>query len=90
MNEELKKEIQFIVSDEVRRQLKGGLFTARKLTDTPTDALSVVPRKFVTMNGATAGRPTSSIIGQRYFDTTLGYPVYWSGTTWVKSDGTAA
>lgn len=62
-------------------------FTARKLTDTPTDALAVVNRKFVTLNGVTASRPTSSILGQFYFDTTLGYPVWWNGSTWVDSGG---
>lgn len=63
-------------------------FVARKLSDTPTDALAVVNRKFVTMNGATAGRPTSSIIGQFYFDTTLNKPIWLgNGYSWVDSAG---
>lgn len=44
--------------------------------------------------GATADRPTSQLDstsqGFEYFDTTLGFPVWWSGTGWVKYDGTAA
>lgn len=75
---------------QMRDYLKNQAFVATKRTDTPTDALQVVNRKFVTLNGATANRPVSSILGQFYFDTTLGYPVWWNGSTWVKYDGTAA
>lgn len=78
------------VKHSVADYLKGPAFTDRKLTDTPTDSLSVVNRKFVTLNGVTGNRPTGSILGQFYFDTTLGYPVWWNGSTWVKYDGTAA
>lgn len=41
-----------------------------------------------TTSGPTTGRPASpSFIGQRYFDTTLGFPVWWSGAHWVNSTG---
>lgn len=74
----------------VRQYMQGGAFTDRKLTDTPTDALSVVNRKFVTQNGST--RPASSIVGLQFFDTTLasgrGKPIYWNGTGWVDATGT--
>lgn len=72
----------------VSEYLKGNAFTARKLTDTPTDALSTVNRRFVTNNGTTANRPPSPIIGQYYLDTTLGVPVWWNGTNWINSVGT--
>jgi hypothetical protein len=40
-------------------------------------------------NGATADRPTLNLqIGQFYFDTTLGYPIWYDGTDWVDSSGT--
>ena len=40
-------------------------------------------------NGITADRPTQSLqIGQFYFDTTLGYPIWYDGTDWVDSSGT--
>jgi hypothetical protein len=40
-------------------------------------------------NGATADRPTQNLqIGQFYFDTTLGYPVWYDGTDWVDAAGT--
>lgn len=76
----------------VKDYLKTSAFTDRKLTDTPTDANQVVPRKFVTLHGATANRPTGSIYGQYYFDDTLGYPIWYSSvaSTWVKYDGTNA
>lgn len=67
-------------------------FTDRKLTDTPTDALAVVNRKYVTLNGPTTSRPTASVIGQHYFDTSLaagnGKPITWNGIGWVDSTGT--
>jgi hypothetical protein len=40
-------------------------------------------------NGATADRPTQNLqVGQFYFDTTLGYPIWYDGTDWVDSSGT--
>jgi hypothetical protein len=69
---------------------KSGNFTDRKLTDTPTDALSIVNRRFVTLNGITSSRPRSSILGQAYFDTTLGKPVWWDGSKFVDATGSAA
>lgn len=42
-------------------------------------------------SGTTANRPTANLwTGRRYWDTTLGLPIYWSGSAWVKADGTAA
>jgi hypothetical protein len=39
--------------------------------------------------GATADRPTQVLqIGQQYFDTTLGYPIWYDGTDWVDASGT--
>lgn len=65
-------------------------FSDRKLTDTPSDALQVVPRKYITNNGTV--RPTSSVVGQPFFDTSLasgrGKPIIWNGTGWVDSTGT--
>jgi hypothetical protein len=37
-----------------------------------------------TSSGPTSGRPTQNLfVGQQYFDTTLGKPVYWNGSTWI-------
>jgi hypothetical protein len=39
--------------------------------------------------GLTANRPTSNLqIGDFYFDTTLGYPIWWNGTVWKNASGT--
>jgi len=40
-------------------------------------------------NGTTANRPTQNLqIGQFYYDTTLGIPIFWNGTVWKNSSGT--
>jgi hypothetical protein len=39
-------------------------------------------------NGSTANRPSYKVsYNFGYFDTTLGYMVYWNGTSWVDSVG---
>jgi hypothetical protein len=41
-------------------------------------------------SGITTDRPSgfdSTQIGYTYFDTTLGYPIYWNGTEWVDTTG---
>ena len=67
-------------------------FTSRKISDTPTDDLAVVNRKYVTMNGPSTSRPTSSVIGQQYFDMTLasgrGKTITWNGVGFVDGTGT--
>lgn len=72
----------------IRQYLAGPAFTGRKVSDTPTDSLSVVNRQYVTLNGTSANRPTASVIGQFYFDTTLGKPIWWNGTSFVDATGT--
>ena len=40
-------------------------------------------------SGTTANRPVQQLqIGQFYFDTTLGYPIWYDGTDWVDASGT--
>lgn len=39
--------------------------------------------------GPTVARPASPIAGQRYFDTDLGQPVWYSGSAWVNAAGAA-
>jgi len=39
--------------------------------------------------GDTASRPsTNLLVGQQYFDTTLGIPIWWNGTDWIDATGT--
>lgn len=39
-------------------------------------------------NGTTAERPASPAVGQQYFDSTLGYAIWYDGTNWVDAAGT--
>jgi len=51
--------------------------------DTFTQAISVPDAD------ATAQRPTKNLlIGQQFFDTTIGYPIWWNGKAWVNASGT--
>lgn len=38
-------------------------------------------------SGATGLRPTVTIVGASWFDTTLGYMIWWSGAVWVNGAG---
>lgn len=40
--------------------------------------------------GTTANRPSSPNTGECYFDTTLGYPVWYTGAAWVDATGAGA
>lgn len=41
------------------------------------------------LHGTTTNRPNEKLtIGQTYFDTTLGIPIWWNGSHWVNSSGT--
>lgn len=89
-NKNLKETIKQISLATVRNYMQSGAFTDRKITDTPTESFSLVNRKYVNLNGTTALRPTSPSVGQFYFDTTLGFPVWWDGSDWVDATGSPA
>lgn len=38
--------------------------------------------------GSTVSRPSGPVTGQRFFDTTLGLPIWWNGTNWINAAGT--
>lgn len=47
----------------------------------------------IPLSGVTADRPIDSVqiplaIGQFYFDTTLGIPIWYNGTVWKNASGT--
>lgn len=77
------------IDERVKHLLKGGLFTQRKITDTPTDNLSVTNKKYVNLFGPTSSRPISSVahLAQKYFDTTIGRPIYFNPNSSVWTDG---
>jgi hypothetical protein len=42
-------------------------------------------------SGVSANRPVKGLwIGRQYFDSTLGYPIWYDGTQWVDATGTPA
>lgn len=87
--EEMNKLIDERIKKIVPNYLEAGAFTQRKLTDTPSDNLQVVNRRYVNLYGTTADRPVASVYGQKYFDTTIGRPIYINPTTgrWVDGAG---
>ena len=84
MDEKITKEN---IIEWVKEYMKSNAFTDRKLTDNPTDALQVVNRKYVTLNGGTANRPTSSVIGQFYYDTDIHKPIWYDGVSFKDASG---
>jgi hypothetical protein len=47
-----------------------------------TEVDAKIPEETIT-SGSTLTPPNENLkIGQQYFDTTLGVPVYWNGTEW--------
>lgn len=40
-----------------------------------------------TLGGTTDQRPGTPKLGQNYFDTTLGKPIWWTGSGWVDALG---
>ena len=75
-----KKQVHDIIKD----YMQSTTFTDRKVIDTPTDALSAVNRKYVTLNGVVADRPKSSVasIGQSYYATDTNIPMTYSVGGW--------
>jgi hypothetical protein len=43
----------------------------------------------VNQSGVSGSRPSSPSVAQQYFDTTLGYPIWWNGAAWVTASGSA-
>ena len=85
LNKRQREEVVRIVQD----YFKSSAFTDRKLTDDPADSLSVVNRRYVTLNGTVANRPNSSVavIGQPYLATDTGIPMTFSAGGWRNGVG---
>ena len=85
----LKTQIDERLKEILPLYLKGNAFIDRKVTDTPTEAYAVVPRKFVTANGLASARPNSSVasIGQPYYATDTFIPMTYSLEGWRNGVG---
>jgi len=87
INENDKKEIDKMIDDKVKKAVR---FSQRKVGDTPTDDNQLTPRLYVNLYGSIAGRPGSVLaaIGQQYFSTTDGYPIFFTpNNNWVSATG---
>ena len=73
----------------VKEYLQSSAFSDRKLTDTPTDSLSVVNRRYITLNGLVADRPKSSVasVGQSFYATDTNIPMTYSVGGWRNGVG---
>ena len=85
----IDERIKKIAPDILRDVLKGSAFLDRKITDTPSDKNSVLPRGYLTNNGTVANRPVSSVavVGQPYFATDTGIPMRYSSQGWRNGVG---
>lgn len=89
MEDNLKQQIKEVVLEVVKQYNKNSFFTDRKVTDTPTEAFSIVNRKFATLNGLVASRPVSSVavLGQHYYATDTNIPMVFDGNKWRNGIG---
>ena len=80
-----KREMEKIIESKVRDSF------SRKIGDTPTDNLQLVNRAYVNLYGSVLGRPISSVVGQQYFDTAIGRPIFRRGDgAWVDGAGSVS
>lgn len=43
----------------------------------------------LTLSGTTSNRPVKLLwVGRPYFDTTLNRPIWYTGSNWIRADGT--
>lgn len=84
-----KKEIQGMIQEAIKNQDTDSSFRERRTIDTPTDSYSIVNRRFVTLNGAVADRPRSSVatLGQHYYPTDTDIPMVYDGASWRNGVG---
>mgnify|MGYP001582271424 CR=1 FL=1 len=89
MDKETTKQVEKIALDVVKKYNKSFSFTERKVTDTPTDAFSLVNRRFATLSSNVGARPVSSvaIVGQHFFATDTFIPMVYSAAGWRNGVG---
>lgn len=85
---------RFLNQSQVATTLANGFMSSsdKSTLDTNTTNLNNhigdTTKHDVWQSGNLASRPTDPIVGQRYFDTTLGKPIWYNGTNWVDATGT--
>jgi hypothetical protein len=57
---------------------------------TTSSGTTIINPATLPQGGDTASRPVSPVLYQVYFDTTLGYSVWWTGSGWVNASGVPA
>lgn len=84
-----EKQIEEIALKVIEKYNKSSAFTARKVSDHPTDAFATVNRRFVTLSSNIGARPRSSFasVGQHFFDTTSNIPMTFDGARWRNGVG---
>ena len=71
-------------SQQYQDQMNNALRLYFNQIDSFTQAVSIPD------SGATTQRPIENLlVGQQFFDTTLGIPIWWTGTKWINASGTA-
>lgn len=88
INQDMVKKLKDMVVETVKNYQKSEQFIQRNVVDKPTDSFSIANRQYVNLNGVSSSRPTGSVLGQFYFDTTIGKPVWWNGSAFVDATGT--
>ena len=70
-------------SQQYQDQMNNALRLYFNQIDSFTQAVSIPDA------GATTQRPIENLlVGQQFFDTTLGIPIWWNGTVWKNASGT--
>lgn len=89
MDETQDKKLDDVIVKTIKEFNSGPAFTSRKPIDNPMDSYAPVNRRFVTLNGAVANRPKSSVavIGQTYFATDTNIPMTYSVGGWRNGVG---
>src|SRR5690606_2544832 len=70
------------------QELAKALAEARSYTDQELEQLQQIV--LYRQAGPTSNRPDGVAVGTVYFDTTLGKPVWWTGSDWVDAMGDPA
>jgi hypothetical protein len=75
---------------EYQQQYQDQVLNALRLYFNQIDNFTQVTS--IPASGTTTNRPTSTAqsklsIGQIYYDTTLGIPIWWNGTVWKNASG---